>query len=130
MLFRSYEEAEAAYRRAIELDPKFDHPRLNLAGRLVKSDPSAAIELLKRAPGLVEWEPFVRQNILKPIIQLGRAELCVKFLEETGLSQKWMPTYEACLATVEGSKRRLNRLVPEVREPTMKIYRDLLTPSK
>lgn len=80
---RSYDEAEALYRKAIELDPKLSIAYTNLGNiRFRRGDVVAAEELYRRALEVDDRQPEAHYNLGYVMLERGHAQRAIPYFQK------------------------------------------------
>jgi energy-coupling factor transporter ATP-binding protein EcfA2 len=114
----------------IESVPYTAHMALALAARAIeRSEWTSARDLARRIferhgaeRAVIEWTGAV--SFFRACVQHGRATEASELIADLGLSDRWLPLYEA-LRVAAGDHERFDRLAPEVRTPTAELVKRL-----
>ncbi|MDU9047711.1 MAG: tetratricopeptide repeat protein [Candidatus Electrothrix sp. Rat3] len=63
--------------------------------------------------------------IFKEAVYTGRTADALKLIDQTPVAERWRPLREALAAAAEGSRRYLNGVAPEVRQPALSILKEI-----
>lgn len=127
---QAHDEAEAAARRAVALEPAPHHAH-TLATILIARDkwteavPFATRFLTEGSDEWLDdaWPDTVR--FFREAVRTGHAADAARLLDDTGRAERWRPLREALYVLATGERLHLRRVAPEVRQPAELLLREL-----